>query len=358
MFSAQRLKVARQRKKLSGKQLAAAAGLTDVTVSKAENGHQPDETTINKLAAALGYPREYFFMDDPEVLESRAVSFRSLKKMKAAERDASLAAGSHGIALYQWIDRRFKLPGPDLIDLSKEHGRPEIAARLLRQHWGIGDRPIGNILKLFESKGIRILSLSENTQNVDAYSFWHDDHPFVFLNQKKTAERSNFDAAHELGHLVLHFHAQAESAPEDDAEREANRFASAFLMPEADVKGAIAYVYSASQVVKAKVRWKVSAMALANRLHQVGMLTEWNYRSVIIELGSQGYRSGEPLGVEREVSTVLAKVLATLWTKGITKREIAKELNLPWEEIESLLFGLAAKSSAAPPPRTSLQLVD
>jgi Zn-dependent peptidase ImmA (M78 family)/DNA-binding XRE family transcriptional regulator len=358
MFSAARLKVARHRKKLSGKQLAAAAGLTDVTVSKAENGHQPDDTTISKLVVALGYPREFFFMDEPEVLETRAVSFRSLKKMKAAERDASLAAGSHGIALYQWIDRRFKLPSLNLIDLSKEHGRPEVAARLLRQHWGIGDRPVGNILKLFESKGIRILSLSENTQNVDAYSFWHDDHPYIFLNQKKTAERSNFDAAHELGHLVLHFHAQAESAPEDDAEREANRFASAFLMPEADVKGSITYVYSSSQVIRAKVRWKVSAMALANRLHQVGMLTEWNYRSIIIELGNLGYRSGEPLGVVREVSTVLAKVLSALWTKGITKREIAKELNLPWEEIESLLFGLAAKASVAPPPHAGLKLVD
>ncbi|MGN6312114.1 MAG: helix-turn-helix domain-containing protein [Xanthobacteraceae bacterium] len=358
MFSAERLKVARHRKKLSGKQLAAAAGLTDVTVSKVENGHQPDETTIDKLVAVLGYPREYFFMDRPEVLETRAVSFRSLKKMKAAERDASLAAGSHGIALYQWIDKRFMLPSPDLIDLSKEHGRPEVAARLLRQHWGIGDRPVSNILKLFESKGVRILSLSENTQNVDAYSFWHDDHPYIFLNQKKTAERSNFDAAHELGHLVLHFHAQAESAPEDDAEREANQFASAFLMPEADVKSIITYVYSSSQVIKAKVRWKVSAMALANRLHQIGMLTEWNYRSIIIDLGNKGYRSGEPLGVEREVSTVLAKVLSTLWTKGITKSDIAKELCLPWDEIESLLFWLAAKTSTVPPTRTSLKLVD
>lgn len=358
MFSAERLKLARHRKKLSGKQLAAAAGLTDVTISKVENGHQPDEATTDKLVAVLGYPRQYFFMDEPETLETRAVSFRSLKKMKAAERDASLAAGAHGIALYQWIDRRFKLPKPDLIDLSKEHGRPEVAARLLRQHWGIGDRPIGNILKLLESKGVRVLALSENTQNVDAYSFWHGDHPYVFLNQRKTAERSNFDAAHELGHLVLHFHAQAESAPEDDAEREANRFASAFLMPEADVKSVISYVYSSSQVIKAKVRWKVSAMALANRLHQVGMLTEWNYRSIIIDLGSKGYRTGEPLGVEREVSTVLAKVLSALWSKGLTKNNIATELCLPLQEIESLLFGIAAKTSAAPTSRIGLKLID
>lgn len=356
MFCADRLKVARHRKKLTGKQLAAAAGVTDVTVSKAENGHQPDNATVDKLARALGYPRAFFFMDKPEVLEPKAVSFRSLKKMKAAERNASLAAGSNGIALYQWIDARFDLPAPDLIDLSREQGRPEVAARLVRQHWGLGDRPIGNILRLFESKGIRVLSLSENTHNVDAYSFWHADHPYIFLNQKKTAERSNFDAAHELGHLVLHFHAQAESMPEDDAERQANLFASAFLMPDADLKSVLSHVYSSSQIIKAKVRWKVSALALATRLNQIGMLSDWNYRSIVIDLGQRGFRTGEPLGVERETSTLLAKVFAALWSKGITRSDIANDLNLPWNEVETLVFSLTGSRSSRP-QQASLSLV-
>ncbi len=356
MFCADRLKIARYRRKLTGKELAAAAGVTDVTVSKVENGHQPDDVTVEKLVSALGYPRAFFFMDKPETLEPKAVSFRSLKKMKAAERNAALAAGANGIALYQWIDERFALPAPDLIDLSREQGRPEVAARLLRQHWGLGDRPIGNILQLFESKGIRALSLSENTQNVDAYSFWHAHNPYIFLNQKKTAERSNFDAAHELGHLVLHFHAQAESMPEDDAERQANVFASAFLMPDADIKSVLGRVYSSSQIIKAKMRWKVSALALATRLHQIGMLSEWNYRSIFIDLGQRGFRTGEPLGVPRETSTLLAKVFAALWSRGVTRNDIAADLNLPWDEVEVLVFGLTGPISA-PPRKPSLSLV-
>ena len=348
MFCAERLKVARHRKKLTGKQLAEEAGITDVTVSKVENGHQPDDATVDKFVKALGYPRDFFFMNKPELPEAKAVSFRSLKQMQAAERNASLEAGSNGIALYQWIDARFALPAPDLIDLSREQSRPEVAARLLRQHWGLGDRPIGNILRLFESKGIRVLSLSENTHNVDAYSFWHADHPYVFLNQKKTAERSNFDAAHELGHLVLHFHAQAESMPEDDAERQANMFASAFLMPDADLKSVLSHVYSSSQIIKAKVRWKVSALALATRLNQISMLSDWNYRSILIDLGQRGFRTGEPLGVERETSTLLAKVFAALWTKGTTRSDIANDLNLPWDEVETLVFGLTGPTPSRP----------
>ncbi|MBX9989329.1 MAG: XRE family transcriptional regulator [Phreatobacter oligotrophus] len=356
MFSGERLRLARHRRKMSGKELAAVSGLTDVTVSKAENGHQPDPETVRRLATALSYPSRFFYMDEPEILEPKAVSFRSLKKMKAAERNAALAAGANGIALYGWISSRFHLPRADLIDLSREQDRPSVAARLLRQHWGIGDRPIGNLLRLFESKGIRVLSLAERNHNVDAYSFWHGDSPYMFLNQMKTAERSNFDAAHELGHLVLHFHAQAESAPEDDAERQANNFASAFLMPEADVKSSLSSIYSASQIIKAKGRWKVSAMALLQRLFQLGMVTEWNHRSIIIDLGRMGYRTGEPVGVERESSAVLSKAFAELWRRGITKNDIADDLGLPLDEVEALVFDLAGVQSHKP-DRPSLALV-
>lgn len=338
MFNSSRLKIARQRRKLSGKRLAELAGVTPVTISKIENGHQPEAAVVDKLAAALGYPKDFFFMCPPEVLESDTVSFRSLKKMNAAERDASLAAGTLGIALYDWIDSKFNLPEPDLIDLSKERNRPEGAARILRQHWQLGDRPVGNILKLLESKGVRILSLSENTRNVDAYSFWRSDYPYVFLNQEKTAERSIFDSIHELGHLVLHHHAGARN--EKGAEMQADRFASAFLMPEADVMNRIAHVYDASQIIKAKNRWKVSAMALAYRLHSLKLISDWSYRSICIELGKRGYRKGEPVGIERETSTVLAKVLTALWNKRMTKADIAKDLSVPLEEIETLIFRL------------------
>lgn len=342
-FSAHRLVIARQRRKLSGKELADLAGLTPVTVSKAENGHQVDRVTAAKLASALQYPVEFFYLDPPAMVEADTVSFRSLKKMSASERDASLAAGALGVELYNWIDRRFDLPEPDLIDLNKERSRPESAARLLRQHWGLGDRPIGNILKLLESKGVRVLSLSENTRNVDAYSFWRGDRAYIFLNQEKTAERSIFDSAHELGHLVLHHHAGARN--DKGAEYQADQFASAFLMPEHDVKNELSDVVSPGQIIRAKKRWKVSAMALAYRLHSLKLLSDWNYRAFCIELGKLGYRSGEPEGVERETSVVLAKVLTALWTKRLTKAEIAKELAVPFEEIETLVFKLAGPAT-------------
>lgn len=339
MFNGERLRLARQRRKLSAKQLADLAKISAVTISKVENGHQPEDSVVSKLSSSLSYPTHFFFKSSSDVPDSDTVSFRSLKKMTAAERDASLAAGALGIELYDWIDTRFDLPHPSLIDLSRERNRPESAARMLRQQWSIGDRPIGNVIRLLESKGVRMLSLSENTQNVDAYSFWHGDRPYVFLNQQKSSERSIFDAAHELGHLVLHHHAGSKN--ERGAEMQADRFASAFLMPEADIISKLPHDMGATQIIRSKKRWKVSAMALAYRLHSLGRLSEWNYRSVCIELGKRGYRSGEPEGVEREQSVVIEKVLNVLWSKRLTKQDIADDLAIPLGELESLLFGLA-----------------
>ena len=53
------------------------------------------------------------------------------------------------------------------------------------------------------------------------------------MSTAKGGERGRFDAAHELGHLVLHGEYQELNRPA--AEQEANRLAAAFLMPRSSV---------------------------------------------------------------------------------------------------------------------------
>ncbi len=339
MFSAKRLGTARKRRRLTSKALAEAAGLAVDTVSRLENGaNQPDEDTVAKIAKALSFPLGFFFDSDPEEIDVRAVSFRSFSKMSARERDAALAAGSLGLQLSAWVDERFDLSPANLLDLSYLDD-PASAAMLMRQHWVLGEKPIGNILGLLETQGVRIFSLSENTATVNAFSFWMDERPFIFLNNFKTAESSIFDTVHELGHLVMHKHGDPKE--HRSVEKEANAFASSFLMPENDVRSRVRSFPSVDSIIAAKSRWRVSAMAMAYRLHQLGILTEWNYKSACIELTQRGYRSGEPMGIERETSIVWRKILAALWTDRITKSDIASSLNLPPDELEGLIWNLA-----------------
>lgn len=357
MFNPTRLALARQRKKMTQKALAAVAGVSPITLSRwGTDACEPEADKVERVARALAYPLEFFYGNDVEQPNEFGVSFRSLSRMSAKEKDAALAAGALAFMFDDWVQLRFNLPVADLIDMSFER-EPASAARSLRQHWGLGERPVGAIIKLLESKGVRVYSLSENTHNVDAFSCWRNKTPYIFLNTLKSAEHSRFDAAHELGHLVLHRHGGPRGR---GIEREANEFASSFLMPSADVEAQIPYVLSLDQIVKAKKRWGVSVAALAYRLHKLGRLTEWHYREFCIQLSRLGYRTAEPDGLPREQSVVWNKVLGNLWADRITKAHIAKDLGVPPEEIESILFGLVGGPTEGQPDggkRASLRLV-
>ena len=188
MFSFTRLELARQRRRVTAKALAELAGIAPVTLSRIVNAQQtPDDSTVDALARALKYPRDFFFLDDVNPIDVQAASFRSLTSMSARERDAALSAGVLAFAVLEWVKQRYDLPHIDLIDLSHER-EPSKAARLLRQHWGIGENPISNMIKLLETKGVRVFSLAEETKKVDAFSCWRDNEAFVFLN---TSNRQN-----------------------------------------------------------------------------------------------------------------------------------------------------------------------
>jgi Zn-dependent peptidase ImmA (M78 family)/transcriptional regulator with XRE-family HTH domain len=341
MFNAKRLSLARARRGLTAKALAERAGLDPDTITRLEKMRNvPESGTIEKLGRALDYPPEFFLGQDVEAVDVDAVSFRSFSKMTARERDAAIGAGSLGLLLNEWVEKRFGLPEPDLLNLSHETD-PEAAAAQLRQFWGLGQQPIGNLLALFETKGVRLFSLSENTASVNAFSFWRGGKPYIFLNNFKTAESSRFDAAHELGHLILHKHGDPKAGR--SAEREANAFASAFLMPSDDVKARMPRTITTEIVLKAKFRWRVSAMSMAYRLHYLGRLSDWQYKSVCIDLSRRGFRTAEPDGIERETSHIWKKILTMLWQERITKEDISRELMLPMDEIEGLIWSLTAR---------------
>jgi Zn-dependent peptidase ImmA (M78 family) len=295
----------------------------------------PDEVIV-KFAQILGFPIAFFYSEEVDEPLADAASFRSLTAMSAKERDAALAAGSMAFLVSDWTEHRFALPAVDLVDLSGED--PDVAARSLREVWALGERPIKNMVHLLEAKGVRVFSLAENTRMVDAFSTWRMDRPFVFLNMMKTPERSRHDAAHELGHLVLHRH----GAPIGrKAEEQADQFASSFLMPASDVLAIIPRIHTINQIVEAKKRWSVSVMSLIHRLHRIGVMSPWQYRMFCIQATELGYRDAEPFSIAREQSVIWQKVLTALWRERITKKEIAEALHLPVEEIENLLFGLA-----------------
>jgi Zn-dependent peptidase ImmA (M78 family)/DNA-binding XRE family transcriptional regulator len=338
MLSPSRLAIARKRRGLTLTQLAGLTGLSTHSLSVYENGHQtPSAESLVLLADTLGVAEAFLAGPDVEEIPEDAVSFRARSKMTARQRDRALSSGRIALLINQWIDDRFRLPSPDIPSLTGQE--PESAAEMVRARWGLGERPIANVLHLLEAHGVRIYSLTAENKELDAYSLYWRTRPFIFLNTSKSGERGRFDAAHELGHLVLDGEYQVPS-DRPTAELEANRFAAAFLMPRASVLAHGLRNATSAQILSAKRTWSVAAMALTHRLQELDLLTEWGYRHNCVQLSRLGYRSSEPGGIPRESSQLLAKVLAQARQQGETPAVIAEALGIAVDELQAHMFGL------------------
>ena len=230
MFNPSRLTLARLRLGLTRPKLANASGVSLRSITDYENAvREPSDESLAKLAAALRVPLAFLDRDDIDPVPVRAASFRKLSKATVARRNAVLASAALTMEFFAEVEEHFQLPQPSIPTFDK--CSPE------RHQWNLGERPVSNMLHLLESKGVRIASLNHDYSDIDAFCFYRDSIPYVFLNTGKSAERQRFDAAHELGHLVLHSDVDMEINTSKDREAQANAFASSFLMPSSSVDG-------------------------------------------------------------------------------------------------------------------------
>ncbi len=337
MFTPTRLVLARRKRGLTKKQLAELINLTPQSISNFESeviNETPSEKTLENIAKVLEFPLSFFSKNKIDFISSESASFRALTKMTASQRDSALASGVLAFEVNDWIEQYFQLPQHNLPDLRNQ--TPESAATYLRQLWLLGEKPISNMVHLLESKGIRIYFIAEDYQNVDAFSIWNNGTPFILLNTFKSSERSRFDAAHELGHLVLHKHGIPRSR---EAEKEANRFASAFLMPEASMIAQAPNLPILNNLIKIKHYWLVSLSAVVYRLRALNLITEWQHRTLVIDINKNCYNKNEPFSIPKETSQIFTKVFNNLEQDNITKRKIAIELGISINDLYKLTSG-------------------
>jgi Zn-dependent peptidase ImmA (M78 family)/DNA-binding XRE family transcriptional regulator len=332
-----RLILARKLRGLTKRELAARAEVSIRSLDNYESGeHEPSETNLSQLAEVLDFPAEFFDGPDIDVPAVEVTSFRAVSGLPARRVQQANASAAMAQLLVRWIDDRFELPQPEI---PRYPGvKAEVAAEALRKRWGLGEKPAPNMVHLLEAHGMRVFALIEDCRLVDAFSLWQGDRPYIFLNTTKSAERSRMDAAHELGHLVLHGGHSASGGREP--ELEAQRFGAAFLMPRRSLLAMAPRGGDLSRIIRAKHYWNVAVANLAYRMHEVNLLTDWQYRTLFIQISSAGYRISEPEGSRGETSQLLAKVFESLRAGGVTKADVAKELRINIDDLNKLTFGL------------------
>lgn len=298
-----RLREAREAKGMSMTELADAIGVTPSSVSQYEGDtKQPEWQTLAKIANKLEQPMSYFTTERPPGGEVHATAFfRSFKSRKKCVHRTLRVWSVWSAQVVNYLAHFINLPPvivPEPVD-KPEYSEDDIEkmATACRRLWKLSDGPISNMVALLESNGFVVVRAEFGHDDVDAFSCWQDGRPFIFLgNDKGCAVR--FDAAHELGHMLLHRHLTQEQLEDpsvlDRIESEADRFASAFLLP---AKTFIAEVFSSSlrQFEELKRRWRVSIAAMIHRCKDLGVFDERQYVNLRKQISFHRWNKREPL---------------------------------------------------------------
>ena len=224
-------------KDLTQEDLAVEAGLSRMALGRIERGAVvPRAKTLYALAKALAVPVSEL-VTPVHPLES--VRFRA--KAQVRSREQILAEVSKWLEAYAWLEADLGERPAFSFDEARPAGGevvPIAVAQAARQAVGVApEAAVRDICGLLEAGGVKILLLQTKRDSFFGLSVGRrDGGPAVVVNtwDRISVERWIFTAAHELGHLLLHPHEyqrEATTLPED-AEREADEFASEFLMPD------------------------------------------------------------------------------------------------------------------------------
>ena len=291
LFVPERLTLARQLFGLTKTELASAIGRTTSAVSQYESGKiRPDATTVRLLVLALGKAAPFFAATSGRMLATSEVfgppgSARGRRVLATATLVTEIAAFTS-----KYVD----FPGNSVKALGLTPNTEEdieLLATKVREALGLGQGPVSNVVRVVENLGVFTCAISEGSKTVDAFSYVTSGRPYAFLlADKASPSRTRFDTAHELGHLLMHSDPKAGDALH---ERQANRFASAFLLPREQFLVECPQRLNFERFFELKQRWKVSLAAMFRRAFELKLLSLASYRNGFQWLGRTGQRQRE-----------------------------------------------------------------
>lgn len=315
-FQPGRLRLARELEDVSQADVAQRASVSPAAISQFESGDsKPSEATLKLLADVLSVPEQFLLMPLADTHEG---FFRSLRKSSVSQRRRARALAHlvHDLAAEPLS--ALELAKPDVprhpVD-TLDPSSPKIAeaARDIRSHWRVPRGPVDNVVKLLETHGVLVLRLPLDSADVDAFSLPFADRPVVVLGaDKNDRARSRFDAAHELGHLVMH----GESVwGVKEVETQAHKFAAEFLMPAGDIRAELPARADWGLLFALKQRWHVSIAALLMRAKDLDVMSPSAYTTAMKGLSARGWRRAEPVPLGSpegpEITTRLLEVANT-----------------------------------------------
>lgn len=312
IFNGERLREARYFRQLSITQLADRIDVSKQMISKYEkNLSNPSAEVLQKIVFELGFPLSYYQTENKFTKKELGAFYRSRLSSSQTEKRPSEFLKNTLAILSNFFEQYVDFPLLDDFNISDDES-PEEAATRLRKLWQLGDAPIESVLRLLETRGFHIAVINSRSEKVDAFGSFVkvNDVPYycILIDQdNNNFFRQQFSLAHELGHWALHaktLDPQELSAVEyREMENEANRFASAFLLPESafskDIMGQEDNIYN---YLTLKSKWNVSIASMIYRAKDLQLLDPEQYLKLQKKLSAKRWRKEEPEDASKPIS--------------------------------------------------------
>ncbi|WP_077329660.1 spr1629 family repressor/antitoxin [Virgibacillus siamensis] len=341
----------------SRKQLSEILGITEQAVWQYENQYtSPKMKIVNDLKSIFNVKSRYFYKKD---VLSRYVKAENIPLMNIAYRSKVInvisktqSEAKHVQFLDSFVNyfaAKINFPTQKIIQLrnnvieflntADQDRQTQIThvAKMARHALDLDENTNDELMFAMEKSGIFIFEKAIG-EEIDAYSLWtKQERPFIILgNLKRSAVRRNFDLAHELGHLLLHYRVEFTNLDRNEHkafEKEANQFAGAFLLPEkaflTDLQ-TVERITNPDAYIDLKKKWKTSLQVLGYRAANLGILDEKNHRNFYAALHRKGYLKREPM--DETISIQRPQKMKSIMDLGFKKRifNLQQMLNNDW----------------------------
>lgn len=272
-------------------------GLSQPNLSKFEKGlGYLSGDVLSRIFSFLRFPEEFFELNISNNIEN-AHYRRKASVLKSERVQIDLSNKMIGYLIDRMGDS-IEFPAFNFRFIDLEEGfTPKSAARYVRRFLRLNDGPVVDIISMLERNGIFIVELDENVDAFDGVSFITDGGtPVIIINKNFSNDHKRYTIAHELGHIIMHLSRNFIFSEIRDKEKEANEFASEFLMPEDYIKKEL-WGLKLSSLIELKRFWLTSMASIIRRARDLGCIGADKYKYFNIELSRKGYKKEEPLNV-------------------------------------------------------------
>jgi len=262
----------------------------------------PKSEVLFQLVSVLKFPLAFFTEIDNGTTKVENTFFRSISSAKTLDLNTQEIKAEIIVRLYNFLNGYVNFPKLKLPDIDYKNATDiEDAVLMLRGFWGLNNDPIINIVDLLEKNGIIVSSIDTDSSKIDAFTQIHrinDHHQFcvVLGNDNQSMVRRNYDAAHELGHIILHRKLanikELSNVEFKKMEIEANQFAASFLLPKNDFFADLVNPTNLEAYLELKKKWRVSVPTMVMRAKQLGRVNNLKYQNLMKLISYKKWRNG------------------------------------------------------------------